>query len=618
MPLAPFHPPQGINADGTPYSAKNQWNDGNLIRFKEGFPQKYAGWAKSSIPQFQSICRGLHSWQDLSFNAQLAIGTDWKYYVATNGQSLLDITPTRATHNLGNNPIATSNTTTTLTITDTAHGAFQGDFVTFSGVSGSWSGITGTLLNTQFQIVSIVDANTYTITGTQIASGSTSGGGAAVVATYQISIGASLASTYGGGWGSGPWGRGTWGSSYNVPVQIGTWSQHNFGEDLVFCRRGGPIYYWKANAAPPAANISTLVGASDTPIVANFISVSPAAQRVIAFGSNPIGSSTLDPLFIRWSSSGSASNWTPLITNSAGALRLSAGSTILAALPASGQILVWTESSLHALVFVGGDLVYGEQTISTNTDLVGPNAVATVGDFSMWMGGTNFYVYDGAVRTLPCSVRAHVFNNINLQQAYKIVASSNKLAREIIFHYPSAASTENDSYVIYNYAEQCWYYGVGMPRTAWEDSGIITAPQAASPDGYIYYQETGLDDGSTSPPTPLNSYITSGPIEIGEGDSYLFLSRIVPDITYDGSSSNMPAVQYAVSQMDYPGQATWDTDLDPNVSVSVSLEQFTPVLYTRIRGRQFTMKVSSGVAQGLGVNWRLGVQRFDVQPDGKR
>lgn len=617
MALTPFQPPQGFYSDGSIYSAKGKWYTGNLVRFKEGYPQKFAGWAQAGVPQFLGTARGLHSWQDLETNAQLAIGTNLKYYVATNFSDLIDITPTRAMGNLGSNPVATQNGSATLTITDSAHGAILGDFVTFAGLSGTFGGVSAALLNTEFEITSIIDINTYTILGPTIASGTTSGGGAGATATYQLNIGSNLATAYGAGWGSGPWGRGTWGSSFNEPVQVALWSQDNFGQDLVFCPRGGGIYYWAANSAPPAVNISTLSGASDTPVVANLICVSPSDQRVFAFGVNKLTDSVLDPLLIRWSTDGSASNWTPLITNSAGELRLSTGSTILAALVGTGQVLVWTESSLHALIFVGGDLVYGLQTISTNIDLVGPNAVATQGDFAMWMGATNFYLYDGVVHTPPCSVRQYVFGNINLQQSYKICASSNKLAREIIFFYPSANSTENDSYVIYNYQEQCWYYGL-MTRTAWIDSGIISAPQAASTDGYIYLQETGLDDGSTSPPTPLNSYIQSGPIEIGEGDSFLFMGRIIPDITYLGSTANTPSVNYTVAQMDYPGGPSYTQDTDQNTSVSVEMDQFTEVLYTRIRGRQFNLTIKSDATEGNGINWRLGIQRFDVQPDGRR
>ena len=626
MTLTSFTPAAGIINDGTAYSSKNAWYNGNLIRFREGYPQKVGGWQKTNIAHLTGNCRDMHSWQDLTLNLQLFLGTDLKAYVATN-YSALDITPIRTTISLGNNPVATSSGTKTLTLTATAHGAIQGDYFTLDGLSGNFGGITSASLNAaarpadnpQWIVASVVDANTITFVGPTTASSSTSGGSNAASAAFQLNIGTPNVITS-GGWGSGPWGRSTWGSNYNINNAGSTlrvWSSDNFGGDLVFCPRGGAIWYWPANSTARGVNISTLAGAANTPSVANWIMVSPADERVFAFGCDTITNpGTLDPLFIRWSSDGPAANWDPLITNSAGGLRLSSGSSIQCALRATGQILVWTESTLSALILVGGDLVYGEQLLSPNIQLASPKAAVSIGDFAIWMGCNNFYIYNGSVQTLPCAVRAYVWNNINYSQLGKVYAASNKRFREIWWFYPSAASSENDSYVKYNYADNVWDFGL-LARTAWVDQSVVINPMGASTDGYIYYHESGLDDGSTNPPTPLSSYIQSGPIELDSGDDFFFMNRIIPDITYQGSTNNNPAVTYTVTQMDYPGGASYANDLIVDVGAESDM-QFTDVLYTRIRGRQFQLQVESGAGQGQGVNWRLGIQRFDLQPDGKR
>jgi ribosomal protein S9 len=605
--------------DGTDYSAKGGWWNCNLIRFKEGYVQKMGGWVLNPIPSFLGICRYLHSWQDLSLNKQLAICTNLKVYVGLNDSSSQDITPIRATINAANNPFTTTASSTSVSVSVTGHGAGVGDFVLFAGATGTTGGVSAATFNQQYQVTSVTSVNAFTITLAAAATGSATGGGNAVTAQFDISVGA-VNATAGGGWGAGNWGRSTWGSGIPVTsnlTQLRLWSADNFGQDLVYSPRSGAIYYWVANAAGRGANISTLSGASDTPVVANYIMVSPTDQRVFAFGTNPIGSSTLDPLFIRWSTDGSAANWTPNITNSAGSLRLSTGSAILCALRAQGQILVWTESSLTALLFVGGDLTYGSQIITPNTDLIGPNAACSVGDFAMWMGRNCFYTYNGSVNTVPCPVRARIFNNLNLSQAFKICATSNKLNREITFFYPSANSLENDLYVTYNYGDNTWYFG-SLARTAWADLGVETYPIGASPDGNLYYHEFGWDDGSTNPPTPLDSFIESGPIELGDGDRFVFMSKIIPDITFDGSTAANPLVIYTISPKDYPGGPYYPGDTDNELSVSIAMEEFTTKLDTRIRGRHFIIRIESGVAQGQGIAWRLGVQRFLVQPDGQR
>ena len=617
MTIRTFNPPPGIFHDGTSYATKNKWWLADKVRFKEGFPQKIGGWTQSVTSSALGTCRALWQWQDLSLNKQLGIGTELKYYISTNQGALEDITPIRVTDNLGSNPFSATSGSSIITVTDNGNGTIKNDFVTFTGASGTTGGISYTALNGQHQILSIIDTNTYTFDCGTIAGSTGTGGGGSVVAAYQINTGSTVAID-GGGWGAGPWGRGGWGSAYNITTpgnQLRIWSNSNFGQDLVINPRGGGIYYWAANSGR-AVNISTLVGASDAPVAANSILVSNADQRVFAFGVNPIGSTTIDPLFIRWSTDGSAANWTPAITNSAGALRLSMGSEILSAELAQGQILVWTDSSLHSVQFIGGDLVYGTQLLDPNVDLIGPNATVSVGSFAMWMGRQNFYIYDGSAITVPCPVRQYVFSNINLSQASKVMCGSNRLHREVWFFYPSSSSSENDSYVVFNYADQTWYFG-SMARTAWCDCGIQDYPQAANPaDGYIYFHDYGNDDGTTNPPSPITAYLQSGPMEIQDGDSFLYMQKIIPDVTFIGSTTATPILTYTVSASDYPGAPYYPGDADGVSSVSVPMGQFTTKIDTRIRGRQYYLKVQSDSL--AGVAWRLGTQRFDVQPDGRR
>lgn len=621
MTIQRFTPPAGVTNDGTNYAARGIWWDGNYIRFKEGFPQKIGGWVQSIPTPFLGSARNLHSWRDLNQDRLLGIGTNLKYYVSTNG-SLADITPLRLTHNpLGSNPIATTAIGSSIvTITDASSNTNTGDFVTLSGVTGTIGGIPAASINGNFQIVNAIGTGSYQIDTGVLATSVASGGGAAVEAQYEIPTG--LATREAGyGWGAGTWGTGAWGAASTQlaeGTQLLLWSSDNYGQDLVMCQRGAGVYYWAAGSGR-AVNIGSLAGASDTPIAANYVMVSPADRTIFAFGVNPIGSSTIDPMIIRWSddgNNGGASMWTPEITNSAGELKLSIGSEIYSAAITKGQILVWTESSLYAIIFVGGDIIYGDQIISPNIDVLGPNAIISVGDFAMWMGRDNFYIFNGVVATMPCSVRQYVFNNINLVQAYKVFGCSNGIHREIWFFYPSAGSNENDSYVVFNYVDNVWYYG-SMPRTAWVDRGVEDYPQAASVDNYIYYQENGLDDGSTNPQTPLDAYIESGPIEIADGDSFVYMQKIIPDITFSDSSIQYPSVIYTVTPRDYPGGPYYDPDSLPVSKVtSLPVEQFTDKLDVRIRGRHFIFRVES--ADQLGVNWRLGVQRFDMQQDGRR
>lgn len=619
-----FKPPAGLVNDGTPYSARGAWFVGDRIRFKEGLPQKLGGWLKQDIT-YEGVCRNLHSWRDLLSRIMLGIGTNSHYYVSING-ALTDITPYGSGPTaIGNNGItAIGGGSSQIVVTTTVWTSFvSGSMVTIDGVVGTVGDYSADDLNGNF-----VAYRNGTDTGSLIVDVVTtsinpgSGGGASMEISYYLPTGGVDAYT-GNGWGGGGWGEGPWGggSNYFVAGQgLRLWSSDNFGEDLIINPRGFGIYYWDASAGGRAEDISTLDGADETPVICNYTLVSSADRRVFAFGTNNIGEDALDPVLIRWSDSESAADWNPSVTNTAGDLRLSLGSEIYCAAVAKGQILVWTESSLHTLQFIGGDLTYGTQLLSPTIDILGPNAAIAVGDFAMWMGRENFYIYDGSVKIVPCAVREYVFSSINLNQAWKVAAASNGLHREIWFFYPSSSSTENDRYVVFNYTDNAWYFG-NMDRTAWVDRGVQNYPIAASPNSDMFFQEYGFDDGSTDPATPLNSYITSGPIEIdspdlGDGDRFSFVRRIIPDITFINSTNETPSVDYVLTASNYPGGPTYAPGGGTVVqTISTPVAQYTPRIDTRIRGRQFTITITD---DQLGVNWRLGIQRFDIQPDGRR
>jgi hypothetical protein len=519
----------------------------------------------------------------------------------------------------------------TLTVSDTGHGALDNDFVTFSGAVSLGSQITAAILNQEYQIVSIVDVDSYLIEARAVASipsittssglnptpvfadSSDSGtGGASVVGAYQINTGLDTTIT-GNGWGAGTWGRGTWGSGASLLVsgsQLRIWSHDNFGEDLLYNVRDGGIYYWDKSSGTTARGValSSLGGASSTPTVAKQIMVSDTDRHVIAFGCDSEASPGVqDPLLIRFSSQESLTDWAAQATNTAGELRLGSGSQIVTAAETRQQILVFTDTSLYAMQYLGPPFTFGVQLISENITMGGPLTAMAVDDQVFWMGLSEFYVYNGAVQRLPCSVRDYVFEDMNLAQMEKVTAGLNSENSEIWWFYPSAASTENDRYVVYNYMEKAWYYGT-LARTAWLDRGIEEFPIAAAPDHYLYNHEFGFDDGSTSPATAINSFITSSPIDLGDGEDFVFVRRLLPDVSFRNSSAPVPEIDITTRVRNYTDTGYLRTTTS---TVTTSTEQ----IHLRLRGRQFGVQVAS---DETGVAWRLGSMRYDLQPDGRR
>jgi len=630
MPLQKLQFKPGINRETTSYTNEGGWFDCEKIRFRSGVPEKIGGWVKNSSKVFLGTCRALHGWVSLDGSVRTGVGTHLKYYI-NEGVDYNDITPIRATTTNGI-VFAATNGSSTITATDDAHGAVAGDFVTLSGAATLGGLITAAVLNQEYQIVSVPTADTYTFvakdtSGTTVtANSSDSGnGGSGVDGAYQLNVG--LDSTVlGTGWGAGTWGRGTWNSSTtltNIANILRIWTHDNFGEDLIINIRDGGIFYWdtstNANAYDRAVALSSVSGASSAPTIAKKVLVSDRDRHVIAFGCDPEDAvGTQDPLLIRFSDQETAITWNATSTNTAGSLRLGSGSEIVTAIETRQQILVFTDVSLNAMQFLGPPFTYGINLISENTTIMGPLAAKAVDDFVFWMGLEDFYVYDGRIQKLPCTVKAYVFNDFNLFQKEKVFAALNSSFNEIWWFYPSADSDAIDRYVVYNYLEQTWYYGT-LARTAWMDRGINDNPIAAGADGYLYNHENGLDDGSTDPVSAITSYIESSQLDIGDGDSYVFVKRLIPDITFDGSSSTAPSASFTLKTRNFPG-GSYDNSDASTVTQSAkasttTVEQFTNQVHVRLRGRSFALRVGS---DGSEVKWRLGSPRVDIRTDGRR
>ena len=639
MPLSKLQFQPGINRESTSYSNEGGWFDVDKMRFRAGYPEKIGGWVRLGLKSFLGTCRALHAWRTINLDNYLGLGTNLKYYIE-EGEGYYDITPIRATTTAGGVTFAAVNGSSVLTISDTAHGAVAGDFVTFTGATSLGGNITAAILNQEYQIATIVNDNSYTIVARAVntvaditvdgqytpvpvlANASDSGnGGASVVGAYQINTGLNT-SLYGNGWGASFWGRGTWGSGASIDALTDTlrvWSHDNFGEDLIINVYNGGIYYWDASVATPLAQravpLTALSGASNPPTVAAKIIVSDVDRHVIAFGCNPIGSSAQDPLLIRFSDQENAADWTPTTTNTAGDLLVGSGSRIVAAVETRQQILVFTDISVHAMQYLGPPFTFGINMMAEGTTIVGPNAVVAVDDSVFWMGQTEFYVYNGSVQKLPCSVRDYVFSNFNMNQIETVFCSTNTSFAEIWWFYPSKNSDVLDRYVVYNYEQNIWYYG-SIARSAWIDRGVVGFPIAAGLDGYLYYHESGFDDGSTSPSSAINAYIESSQFDIADGNNFSFVSRLIPDITFRNSSAVSPSVVFTMKARNFPGGAYLQDDSETvTKTASVPVEQFTNQVYVRLRGRSMALKVES-LTKGIG--WRLGSPRIDVRPDGRR
>ena len=641
MPLTKLTFRPGINKETTSYSNEGGWFDADKVRFRAGFPEKIGGWLKKASSAILGSARALHNWSALDNSTIIGIGTHLKYYLLI-GQTFFDITPVRSSVT-GEATFAATNGNSTITVTDVGHGALLNDFVTFSSAASLGGNITADVLNQEYQITSVPSTSTFTIqaraAGTSIASitttsglnpslvnansSDTGNGGGSTVATYQLNVGIDVA-VPGVGWGAGTWGRGTWNSDAdtgNSTLNLRIWSHDNFGEDLLINVRDGQIAYWdkSGGTANRAVLLNSLSGSDSAPTIAKQVIVSDVDRHVIAFGCDPADNiGTQDPLLIRFADQGSLTDWASTATNTAGDLKLGVGSEIIRAVETRQQILVFTETSVHSMQFIGPPFTFGLSTIADNTTIAGPLAVTSVQDTVFWMGKNEFYMYTGTVQRMPCTVRDHVFSDLNWSQGRKIFAGLNSSFAEIWWFYPSEASTENDKYVIYNYEQQIWYTG-SLARTAWLDRGIEQYPISVSTDHYVYNHENGFDDGSTEPPSALNAHIESSQFDIGDGDQFSFVHRLIPDITFRNSTNTSPSASFTLQTRAGPGSAY--TQNDPNTITrtvaesTTTVEQFTDLVHVRLRGRSFALKVSS---TAVAAGWRLGSPRVDVRPDGRR
>ena len=789
MPLQKLLLKPGVNKENTRYTNEGGWYDCDKIRFRQGTPEKIGGWERISTYTYNGVCRSLWSWASLGGIVYIGVGTNTNFYIEQGG-AYNDITPIRAIQVGLNGPFAATSGSTTVTVTDSSHGATDGDTVTFLGalalsnqtftrstatnfilstalaantpvilsstgtlptgltagvqyyikvVSGTTvqfanvpsgaaiststagtgtfslhvnSGLTADILNSFFT-VTVVDSNTFTITTSVAASVyDTGGGGNPVTAYYDIHAGYNTAQPL-TGWGAGSWGSGAWGVGTASVSGIRLWSQANFGQDLVFAYRDGPMYYWSASIGPTSVSVSITIaapgvltisagtlangtaiilltsgalptgltagtvyyvggtsgstfklatsyanaiagtyitttgtqsgthyvsshgipvtsmgGASDVPDYVNFVMVSDASRFTMAFGCTPYGGGDLDPMLIRWTDQESVTNWTPAVTNQAGFIRLSHGSQILTAVQTRQEIVVFTDTSLYSLQYLGAPFVWGSQLLGDNISLAGFNTAIIASGVIYWMGVDKFYKYDGRVQTLRCDLRQFIYGDINLDQQAQFFAGTNEGFNEVWWFYCSSSSTTIDRYVTYNYAEDVWCYGT-MARSAWLDSGLINNPIAATYVNNLVYHEFGIDDNTTGNTAAIEAYITSSEFDIGDGHNFGFIWRLLPDLTFRGSSTTgtTPQVTFYMLPLKNSGSGYNDPVESGNQSVggtsyanvnrigTYTVDQFTGQVYTRVRGRQMAMKISSNQ---IGTQWQLGAPRIDVRPDGRR
>ena len=697
MPLQKILFKPGVNRENTRYTTEGGWYDCDKIRFRQGNPEVIGGWTRISSFTYQGVCRSLWNWITLGGANLLGVGTNLKFYINLGGQ-YYDITPIRATSTINNNPFVATLGSSVITVTDTAHGCLTGDFVTFSGAVGLGGNITAAVLNTEHQ-VTVINANSYTITVSATANATdvsgSPGGGAAVVAAYQLNTGPEVQIPL-VGWGAGGWGLGPWGTGVPDPIPLQLWSQSNYGEDLVFSPSGGGLYYWDVGGgvtsrgvllsslggtatitiASPAVVTSTILytenaaikfsttGALPTGITAgttyyvfevngltfklldaagaivntsgtqsgthtitpvdiptalNSFTVSDTSRFIIAMGCNDYGSTTIDPMLIRWSAQDDIYNWTPDATNQAGFTRLSHGSEIITSLQTRQEVVVFTDSAVYSLQYLGPPYVWAPQLLSDNTSIVGRNSVAIASGIVYWMGVDKFYAYDGRVQTLNCDLRRYIFSDFNQDQSAQVFAGTNEGFNEVWWFYCSAGSTVVDKYVIYNYLEKIWYYGT-MGRTAWLDSGLSQYPLAATYAYNIVGHENGINDNTTAVSAPIEAYISSSEFDIGDGHNFGFVWRILPDLTFENATNynnTPPQITMTLYGLYNSGSGAID-NAGQNVvkgSTYVITEEFTGQIYTRVRGRQMIFKVESNQ---INTTWQLGAPRIDIRPDGRR
>lgn len=631
MPFQKLQFRPGVNRDQTNYTNEGGWYECDKIRFRSGFPQKVGGWLRNGLFTIAGACYEMFNWITSYGDDFLALGTNKKVYIEA-GLNLYDITPIRQTFTspATNNCVDVTNTSRNVNINIVAHGAELGDYVTLSGIVGPIGGIPASDLNKEHVITAIVNDDNFTITVATAATSTVSNaGGTAITAAFQIHIGYAY-STYGYGWGTSTWGRGTWGSGSTTPVNFPQqdWWFDNFDNDLAMNIRNGAIYYWeRGTLTTPITALNTRavllsgltingIAPADVPDQAMQIMVSQGDKHLVAFGATPFGGGDYDPLLIRWSDQDQPNYWTPEITNSAGYLRVSRGSRIVRALPTRQETVVFTDASMYSFQFLGTTDVFSLQELSDNISIAGPRAATSVNNVVYWMGTDKFYAYSGRVETLPCTLRNHVFNNLNFNQLDQIACGTNEGWNEVWWFYPTADSNFNNAYVVYNHLERIWYYGT-MARSAWDDSPLRNFPMAVKTTytsdtdatGILYDHEKGTNDDTL----PMTAYITSSDFDITDGEHFTLMKRLIPDVDFSGSTAAAPEATITIKPHNFPG-AAYGTSGTGRV-IQSTVNQYTNQLYIRARARQLGFEIRS---TDLNTQWQLGSPRIDGQPDGER
>ena len=651
MPLSKLVFRPGINRDQTNYASEGGWIDGDKIRFRSGFPEKIGGWQVRTFEQYIGVARSLFPWTTSLGTVLVGIGTNEKIYINV-GTENTDITPIRATFDTPDTDdcLTTTDGDAEIIVSITGHGADEGDYVTFSGAAAV-GGIPDTEINKEHKVYDVT-AGTFKIATTTAATSTVAGGGgSSIVAEFQINVGR-IAVSSGYGFGAGTWGRDTWGSSAadsaGVTLPARLVFQENFNNDLIFNISGGDIFYWayNLNTIDRAVYLRDISGAVATPQQVTKI-LFASTGHLLALGctnfdaTNPGGDylGDFDPLLIRWANVDSyigpePENWRPELNNTAGFFRLESGAFIVTGIKTRQEVLVWSDIALTSIQFLGTEEVFGKQEIASNISILGPNVVAEANNVIYWMGVDKFYTYSGRVDTLPCTLRQYIFNDLNRTQSQLAFAGTNAQYNEIVWFYASGGSNIINRYVIYNYSENIWYYGQ-LERTAWVDAGVIDYPLAAK-NGWIYEHEKGRDDGQPldAPPLPIESYIQSADVDIDDGDKFMLIRRIIPDVNFNGSDiANqvtgepvVPEVMMTVGVRNFPGAVNLTTNAsnlttERDITTACAscspttaiIDQYTNQVFVRARGRQMNFRIGS---DGIGTQWQLGMPRVDARPDG--
>ena len=630
----------GVNRDQTDYSNEGGWYECDKIRFRSGYPEKIGGWVKATPTSFVGVCRQMWNWIT-SFNDNfLALGTDAKVYIE-NGGYYYNITPFGEAL-AGSNTFAVTSGSANVTVTTTTalpSWLVTGEPVLVAGFVSALGGIPITELNAVHTVTKL-GANSFRFTVATPASSTTSVSGVGFTVQPEIEPGNAI-TVQGLGWGAGTWGRDAWGlgtTSGGINLPQRDWWFDNFDNDLVMNIRNGAPYWWvRGPTDDPQSALATHAitlqdyatgesyAASAVPVKVMQLLVSQQDKHLVAFGAVPFGSTDpadFDPLLIRWADQDTPGDWTPTTTNTAGDLRVSRGSRIVRALPTRQEILVWTDTNLYTLQFLGTADVFGLQEYADNISIASSRAVASAANITYWMGQDKFYAYTGRVETLPCTLRNHVFKNLNYNQADQIVCGTNEQWNEVWWFYPTADSDYNNAYVIYNHLERIWYYG-SIDRTAWLDTPLRQYPQAANTPvsvnegvistgpGFLYGHENGLDDDVL----PMDSYIQSSDFDLDDGDQFMLTRRILPDVGFEGSTAAAPEVTLQVRPRNFPGSAFSADPADTQRVIETPVGVYTDQVFLRARARQMALKIRS---QNLGVQWQLGAPRLDARPDGRR